>query len=122
MDNEAGNPHTALRRSRSDRGKPDSSPFRRDRAYQIGKISVGRLINRPVPHNRSRRKFAKVIALSPVMARPDGPGTKTTATIRTHVAQNCVDATTTESAFKRTNHRVGGIGRKSCFAVFADWP
>ena len=65
---------------------------------------------------------AEIVATFPILARPDRPGTKTTAAIRADVVQDGLDAGTAEGAFKRADHRVRGIGRKRRFAVLASWP
>ena len=63
-----------------------------------------------------------MIAAFPVASRSDRPRAKATAAIRTHVFQNVFDAGAAEGAFKRADHRVRGIGRKSCVAVLASRP
>ena len=78
-------------------------------------------IHRPLFDSCACRIHAEIVAAFPVILRPDGPGTKTAAAIRTDIVQDTFDARAAEGAFKRANHRVRGVWRKRRVAVFANW-
>ena len=60
---------------------------------------------------------AEIVAAFPVVARPNRPGTKSSAAIRADIVEDVFDARTAEGAFKRANHRATGIWRKRRVAV-----
>src|SRR5580765_2336381 len=62
---------------------------------------------------------AEIVAVFPVGLWPDGPRTKASAAIRADIVQDVLDAGTAKGAFKRANHRLRGIRRKSRAAVLA---
>ena len=72
-----------------------------------------------MPDSGVGRIRAEIVAVFPIKLRPDGPGTKTAAAIRTDIAQDVFGTRTTEGAFKRANHRVRGIGRQRRVAILA---
>ena len=82
-------------------------------------MSVQMWVQRAMLDGCAGRIRAEIVATFPILARPDRPGTKTTAAIRADVVQDVLDAGTAEGAFKRTDHRVRGIWRKRCVAVLA---
>ena len=76
-------------------------------------------IHGAMPDRRARGIRAKIVAASPVLLRPDRSRTKTSAAIGANIPKTRVDAATTESAFKRADHRLSGIRRKCDVAVLA---
>ena len=60
---------------------------------------------------------AKMNAADPIVSGSNGPGTKIPAAIRAHILQYVFHAGTAERAFKRANHRAGGIRWKRGVAV-----
>jgi len=78
--------------------------------------------HRTIPDGCARWIYAEIIAALPVASRSDWPGAKAAPAIRADVFQNAFGAGPAEGAFKRADHRVRGIGWKTCVAVLASGP
>jgi len=93
--------------------------FRWDWFDCLSELLVMPRIYGAMPYRCARRICVEMVATFPVVGRPDWPGTKTSATVRTDIVQDAFNAVTAESAFKRANHRVSRIGRKRRIAILA---
>lgn len=71
---------------------------------------MGRQIDRSVFDLGPRRVLAKIVFVFPVPRRPDGPGHKTAAAVRTDVVQEGFDAGGAERALVGADARFERIG------------
>jgi|ERR1043166_6556918 hypothetical protein len=98
-----------------------SSQGGRDRSDGGSELLMRRGIDRTMPDQSAGRISAQVVTGFPIILRPDGSKAKTATAVGADIRQNIFDAGPAESAFKRANHRLVGIRRKRCVAVFAGW-
>ena len=80
-----------------------------------------RHINRTMLDLLARRILAKKVVTLPVCRRPDGPGSKAPAAIRTNVTQHAVDAGGAERAFIAANACLKRVRGQRRVAVLTAW-
>lgn len=83
------------------------------------KAEMDRGIDRLVLGNFARRERPQIIPVPPVPRRSDGPGNKSTPTIRTNISDHFLNTCRAKRAFERAYTRFQRIRRKRLVAVLA---
>ena len=83
---------------------------------------MNRWINRPVSDLGTRGVLAEEVVAVPVLRRPDWPGNKAAAAVRTDIAKDAVNTGCAECALVGANARFQRVGRKRLVAVLACRP